>query len=159
MLWLATGENFALRPRPLPFGRAIELLDQIPQGLKTVHEAGLIHRDVKPENVLISASGNAPLCDFGIAKLPDEEHTQMGWGMGSRNYMSPEQRESAKHVQATSDVYSVGTLAYRIITGTLPRDGRPRITFVPGMSETLSDLIMDSIQFEPKDRPHKAVSF
>lgn len=149
----------ALRPRPLPLGRANEILDQVLQALKAVHAAGMVHRDIKPANILFSANGNVQLCDFGIAKLPDNDRSQTGVGMGSRNYMSPEQRESAKHVEASSDIYSIAVVAYRMITGTLPQGGKPPIAFVPGMGEPLSDLIMQALEFDADDRPRDGGDF
>ncbi|ALZ76737.1 serine/threonine-protein kinase [Rheinheimera sp. F8] len=110
----------ALRPRKLGLTRTLQVIDQLLQALSDVHAAGLVHRDIKPANVLVAQDGDIRLTDFGVAKLPDTEHSQTGLALGSRNYMSPEQRESAKQVDARSDIYSVGVLMYRLISGTLP---------------------------------------
>ncbi len=147
-------------PRKLPIARALEVLQQTTQALRAVHRAGLVHRDVKPANILLDKSGQVQLCDFGIAKLPDTEHSQSGVGMGSRNYMSPEQRESAKHVTASSDIYSLGVIAYRIVTGTLPvgHFDLP-IALSPNIGQGLNDLILKSLSFEAKKRPKDAQAF
>ncbi len=149
-----------LFPRKLPLARALEVLEQTAKALRAVHRAGLVHRDVKPANILLDKTGQVQLCDFGIAKLPDTEHSQSGVGMGSRNYMSPEQRESAKHVKGSSDIYSLGVIAYRMITGVLPQ-GRfdDPIALSPGIGEGLNDLILQCIEFEPEKRPHDASLF
>jgi len=147
------------RPRPLPQARASLILKQLLIALKAVHQVNLVHRDIKPANILFDQKGDVQLCDFGIAKLPDTDHSQTSSGiaMGSRNYMAPEQRESAKHVDATADVYSFGVLAYRLYTGSLPvgRFDDP-IKLLPAMGETLNTLIIDCLAQKRESRPRDA---
>mgnify|MGYP000226271001 CR=1 FL=1 len=149
-----------LYPRKLPLARALKILEQTALALKSVHQAGLIHCDIKPANILLDKAGNVQVCDFGIAKLPDYEQIQCSVGMGRRNYMSPEQRESAKHVKTCSDIYSLGVVAYRILTGSLPQ-GRfdDPIAFTPNMGAGLNKLILQCIDFEPTKRPGDAGAF
>jgi len=151
-------------PRSLPVTQALDILKQTLEGLKTVHEAGLVHRDIKPANLLIETKGqlhNVVLCDFGIAKMPEGEHSKTGVGMGSPNYVSPEQRESAKHVDARSDVFSVGVLAYRMLTGSVPMvTGLQSIKqFIPAINDELNDLVMNAIDFNTAKRPANAGEF
>ena len=141
------------KPRRLPLTQCWLYLEQLLIALKDVHKAGLIHRDIKPANLLFDEHGAVKLCDFGIAKVPDSEHSYSGIGMGSRNYMAPEQRQSAKHVDARSDIYSAGVLAYRMITGTLP-EGRyaDPIHYQPGLSKEQNDFVLKSLSQQKHER-------
>ncbi|MGL1889199.1 MAG: bifunctional serine/threonine-protein kinase/formylglycine-generating enzyme family protein [Reichenbachiella sp.] len=141
------------KPRRLPVSQALSILSQLLNALSDVHKAGLVHRDIKPANLLLNEDDEIQLCDFGIAKMPDVQHSQSGIGMGSRNYMAPEQRQSAKHVDARSDIYSVGVLAYRMITGTLPegRFAEPN-TFQPNLSTELNSLILKALEQQKENR-------
>ncbi|MGL1889914.1 MAG: serine/threonine protein kinase, partial [Reichenbachiella sp.] len=141
------------KPRPIPVSQALVHLSQLLNALSDVHKAGLVHRDIKPANLLLNEDNDIQLCDFGIAKMPDVQHSQSGIGMGSRNYMAPEQRQSAKHVDARSDIYSVGVLAYRMITGTLPegRFAEPNI-FQPNLAQSLNDLILKALEQKKENR-------
>ncbi len=145
------------QPKQLPLQRCLHILLQILTALDTVHKSGLVHRDIKPANILLDLNGDVQICDFGIAKLPDAEHSQSGVGMGSRNYMSPEQRESAKHVGPGSDLYSVGILAYRMLTGYLP--GIPFKSAkhcIPALPDGIDQLISLAISQNEEDRPRSA---
>ncbi|MGL1889191.1 MAG: protein kinase [Reichenbachiella sp.] len=141
------------KPKRLPVTQALTYLAQLLNALSDVHKAGLVHRDIKPANLLLNEDNEVQLCDFGIAKMPDVQHSQSGIGMGSRNYMAPEQRQSAKHVDARSDIYSVGVLAYRMITGTLPegRFAEPN-TFQPNLSAALNDVILKALAQQKENR-------
>lgn len=147
-------------PRRIPVSQAVNYLNQLAQALCAVHENGLVHRDIKPANILINKHNQVQLCDFGIAKLPMSEHSQTGFGMGSKNYMSPEQQESAKHVKPTSDIYGLGVLAYRMITGQLPigRYHDP-IDYAPEMGQVLNDLIVQCISPIESQRPANGATF
>ncbi|MDB4786589.1 serine/threonine protein kinase, partial [Planctomycetaceae bacterium] len=80
--------------------------------LKVAHDLNLIHRDIKPDNILVTKSGMVKVADFGLAKALDEEDvsmTQSGTGLGTPLYMAPEQARNAKHVDHRTDIYALGT--------------------------------------------------
>ena len=112
------------RNGPLPARRAIELALQVADALAFAHQAGLVHRDVKPQNVLVTEDGEAKVTDFGIARSLDVEHgvTQTGTVLGTSNYLSPEQARGQTITPAT-DVYSLGVVLFELLTGEVPFPG------------------------------------
>jgi serine/threonine-protein kinase len=112
------------RTGPLPARRAIELTLQVADALAFAHQAGLVHRDVKPQNVLVTDDGEAKVTDFGIARSLDVEHgvTQTGTVLGTSNYLSPEQARGHAVTPAT-DVYSLGVVLFELLTGDVPFPG------------------------------------
>ncbi|WP_376696535.1 SUMF1/EgtB/PvdO family nonheme iron enzyme [Wenzhouxiangella sp. EGI_FJ10305] len=146
------------RPRALPMEHALEILEQVLRGLAAAHSRGLIHRDIKPSNIMLTEDDDVRIVDFGIAKAPDGQHSTVSHlGLGSRNYMAPEQRESAKHVDARADVYSVGRLAYRMLTGRLPvgRFADPNVA-VPEIGKAMNDVILAALEEDREKRPEDA---
>ncbi len=111
--------------RPMP-EVAVMIVCEILKALRVAHEMGVIHRDVKPDNILIGQQGRPKLSDFGIAKVLNEVGmTTTGSLVGSPNYMSPEQADGL-HTDHRTDLYSAGIVLYRLVTGTLPfRGGTP----------------------------------
>jgi len=102
---------------------ALDLVAQVLEGLADAHEIGIVHRDVKPSNVLLGADGrSAYLCDFGIATSPGGEVTRTGVQVGSIGYMAPERHTAASSgdVGVTADVYAVGCVLWQLLTGTQP---------------------------------------
>ena len=141
-------------PRALPLEQCLTLLHQVLQGMKAAHAHGLVHRDIKPSNILLSDAGAVRIADFGIAKAPDGSQTTVSQlGMGSRNYMAPEQRESARHVDGRADIYSIGVLAYRMLTGKLPtgRYADPEVT-VPQLGKALNGVILKALSEDKETR-------
>jgi serine/threonine-protein kinase len=118
-----------LRERgPMPPHAAAAVLRPVLGGLATAHRAGLVHRDVKPENVLISDAGEVKLVDFGLVRAVAEAGiTSTSVILGTAAYLSPEQ-VSTGAADARSDVYAVGVLAYELITGTTPFTGDNPLT-------------------------------
>src|SRR6185369_12365501 len=112
---------------PLPPGEAVRLGRQIAEGLAAAHGAGLIHRDLKAENVIITPSGQAKILDFGLARPVsprDEESTLTEHGalLGTCHAMSPEQAGGGE-VDHRSDLFSLGSLLYQMLTGRAPFRG------------------------------------
>src|SRR5207244_7169401 len=106
---------------------ALEIAIEVARGLAFAHEQGLIHRDVKPQNVLLNGDGRAKVTDFGIARTLDVDGmTQTGTVLGTSNYIAPEQA-SGQPVDAHTDVYSLGVVLFELLTGRVPFPGE---TFV-----------------------------
>ncbi|HEX2044783.1 MAG TPA: protein kinase [Gaiellaceae bacterium] len=119
-----TLKDLVAREGPLPVDRALSLAHQVARALAFAHDAGIVHRDVKPQNVLVDADGAAKVMDFGIARSldPDDELTQTGTLLGTSDYISPEQASGAR-VDERSDQYSLGVLLYELLTGEVPYPG------------------------------------
>jgi eukaryotic-like serine/threonine-protein kinase len=121
------GENLKQlvgRTGPLPVERALELAIEIAHGLTFAHQMGFVHRDVKPQNVLLNGKGEAKVTDFGIARPLEakEGETQTGTVLGTCDYISPEQAQG-RHIDERTDVYSLGIVLYELLTGEVPFTG------------------------------------
>ncbi len=113
-------KEYITRSAPLPLGKAVSVAVQILAGLEYAHRSGLIHRDIKPQNVLISPDGTVKVTDFGIAKsVSDLGLTEAGLALGTAHYFSPEQAKGER-VVPQSDLYAVGVTLYEMLTGRLP---------------------------------------
>jgi serine/threonine-protein kinase len=122
-----SGENLKQvieREGPLPVERSLELGVQIARGLAFAHANGYVHRDVKPQNVLLNGDGQAKVTDFGIARSLDVKHgvTQTGTVLGTSDYIAPEQAQG-RPVDEHTDVYSLGIVLYELLTGAVPFSG------------------------------------
>ncbi len=168
------GENLAVAVRQGPFEpvRALKVLRDIAEGLAEIHAKGIVHRDLKLDNVLLaSAAGGerARLLDFGIARLAEAEErgqamTQAGIVLGTPEYISPEQA-TGQRLDVRSDVYAFGILAYRLLSGHHPFPGptardfllqhisaEPPQLMVPGFPR-LEKLVMSCLAKQPAARP------
>jgi serine/threonine-protein kinase len=120
------GENLkehVVRKGRLDVSEALEIADEVARGLAFAHGQGLIHRDVKPQNVLLNGDGRAKVTDFGIARTLDVDGmTQTGTILGTSNYIAPEQA-SGQPVDAHSDVYALGAVLYELLAGEVPFPG------------------------------------
>ncbi len=157
----------------LPFERALKFSRQLCAALEAAHHEGVVHRDLKPQNVLIDASDNVYITDFGLAKSLESAVTQMtrtGQILGTPRYMSPEQVEAAE-VDHRSDIYSLGLILYEMFTGSLPFRGdsamqlmyqrvteRPKDprTIVPDMPGGVASVILKCLEKSPADRYQSA---
>ncbi len=142
----------------MPAALACSVLTQVASGLGAAHAAGVIHRDVKPHNVLISDVGDCKLTDFGIARVPDPEGgeamTRTGSTMGTIGYMAPEQRSDAKQVDARADIYSLGAMLYKLLTGSIVSDlflVEHEPSLLEEIPEPLHELIIKAC-FHDRDR-------
>lgn len=162
-----------LRERgPLPTAEALALVEQVCAALVAAHSQGLIHRDVKPQNVLLDRQGIAKLADFGIVHMADEaDMTTTGTVLGTADYIAPEQARGEPLTPA-SDLYSTGVMLYELLTGRLPFTGRtplavatqhasapvtPPRRFAPGMSPYAEAVVLRALRKEPERRYQSAV--
>jgi beta-lactam-binding protein with PASTA domain len=106
---------------------AIDIVIQILQAARFAHRRGVIHRDLKPHNVILDEEGRAKVTDFGIARAGASDMTLTGSIMGTAQYLSPEQAQGHA-VSAASDIYAVGIVLYELLTGTVPFDGETAVT-------------------------------
>src|SRR5688500_4348839 len=107
---------------PAPVHVAIDYARKILDALRFSHRNGIVHRDIKPHNVIVDAEGRVKVTDFGIARAGTSQMTEVGSIIGTAQYLSPEQARGAP-VDQTSDLYSVGIVLYELLTGTVPFSG------------------------------------
>src|SRR5881227_1456897 len=107
---------------PAPIARSIEYTRQILAALAHAHQAGIVHRDIKPHNVVVNGDGRLKVTDFGIARSGASQMTEVGSIIGTAQYLSPEQARGAD-TDATSDIYSMGIVLYELLTGRVPFSG------------------------------------
>lgn len=109
----------------LTVGDALHVTLRCAEVLRFAHQQNLIHRDIKPDNILLTRSGKVKVADFGLAKALDDDlsMTASGTGLGTPFYMAPEQARNAKHVDRRSDIYALGVTLYHFVTGQLPFKG------------------------------------
>ncbi|MEO7318997.1 MAG: serine/threonine-protein kinase [Chthoniobacteraceae bacterium] len=140
----------------LPLAQALVWARDIAEGLRAAHEAGIVHRDVKPENVLIDGHGRARVGDFGMAFSTAAEvarFTQTGTALGTVGYMAPEQLRG-EAVDARTDVFSFGVLLYEMLTGRLPQGSFSRARELRReVPEALDAFVLTALRPEPARRP------
>lgn len=121
-------KDFIRRVGQLPIGKAISIAKQLCEGLEEAHRLGVVHRDLKPRNIMIDREGNVRIMDFGIARsLQAKGITGSGMMIGTPEYMSPEQVEG-KETDQRSDIYSLGIIMYEMVTGRVPFEGDTALT-------------------------------
>lgn len=113
--------NFIERNGRLTVQQTQKIANQLLDGLQAIHEAGLLHRDLKPDNIYITRLGEVRILDFGLVKLLDASTlTATGTAMGTYAYMAPEQLQDSKHVDFRADLYSIGAIIFHMVTGRIP---------------------------------------
>jgi serine/threonine-protein kinase len=151
----------------LGLDQSVRLAAELGRGLDALHKHGILHRDVKPSNVLLSGDGTAALADFGLARASDSTQiTHDGQLVGTPHYLAPELIEGAEATRA-SDVYALGCLLYECVAGKPPFTGRPtEIGFAhlteappdpregrPGLSAELALALLAALEKDPQARP------
>ena len=140
----------------LPVARALKWAREIAEGLRAAHSVGVVHRDVKPDNVLIDETGAARVSDFGMAfsPLPDAlRFTQTGMTAGTPGYMAPELWRGAG-AEIRSDVFSFGVTLYEMLTGRLPQGNFPPVKKLrPDTPDSVDRIILGAMQPDPARRP------
>jgi len=151
----------------------ISIVRQILEAAAFAHRHGIVHRDFKPQNVIVNAEGKATVTDFGIARAGVSEITQTGSVMGTAHYLSPEQAQGLE-VTASSDLYSIGVLLYECLTGKVPFEGDSAVTVAlkqvsqvaprpssvnPEVSPALDAVVMRALEKDPARRFRDAEAF
>jgi serine/threonine-protein kinase len=138
----------------LPVDQVIDVVAQVAQGLAYAHEHGIIHRDVKPSNIMVGRDGHVKITDFGIARMASAAvRTQTGMVLGSPKYMSPEQ-VMGKLTDQRSDIFSLGVMLYEMLTGHLPFTGEnvnaimyQTLNAIPQPPSALNAVVPDMLNF------------
>jgi serine/threonine-protein kinase len=152
---------------PLAVERATEITSDLASALASAHAHEIVHRDVKPSNVLLSSEGGVKLVDMGIARLLSAEALTLTMTtLGTARYMSPEQARGER-LDGRSDIYSLGCVLFEMVTGRTPFDGNPvalsyahsttpapRVrSYNPALSPAIDDLVAAMLEKDPGDRP------
>jgi eukaryotic-like serine/threonine-protein kinase len=158
---------------PLDPDRATDITIQVLRAERFAHKRGIVHRDIKPHNVIVDDEGNAKVTDFGIARAGTSDMTETGSILGTAQYLSPEQAQGHP-VSARSDLYSTGILLYECLTGRVPFDGDSPVTIAlkqvseepippaelnPAVSPELEDVVLHAMAKDPAWRFASADEF
>ena len=146
---------------------------QLLAAVEFAHRSGIVHRDIKPQNVMLDRGGTVKVMDFGIARAGDSGMTEAGSILGTAQYLAPEQAKGHP-VDERSDLYSVGVVLYEMLTGTVPFKGDSAVTvalkhvnevprepseLVPGMPYALNQIVLKAMAKDPADRYQSAAEF
>lgn len=163
--------NILERERVLPAAQVMDIVAQTASALHAAHGAGLVHRDIKPGNLLITPDGRVKITDFGIARIADQVPlTATGQVMGTVQYLSPEQA-SGQAASPATDIYSLGIVAYECLAGRRPFTGESQVAIAMAhindeppplpvtVPEPVRNLVFNALQKEPSARPATAEAF
>jgi beta-lactam-binding protein with PASTA domain/predicted Ser/Thr protein kinase len=168
-----TLKDLVRRQGRLGGSEAVRILLQLLAALEFAHRSGIVHRDVKPQNVMLDRHGNVKVMDFGIARAGDSGITEAGSILGTAQYLAPEQAKGQR-VDERSDLYSVGIVLYEMLTGTVPFKGDSAVTvalkhvnemaaepaqLVPGLPYALNQIVLKAIAKDPDQRYQTADQF
>jgi len=160
-------------PKKFPLDTALRLSEELAEALDHAHGQGVVHRDMKPANVLVTPEGHAKIADFGIAKMNLAHLTIPGRALGTPAYMSPEQLEG-ESVDKRSDLFSLGAILYHMVTGFGPfqgssattvcfkvanRDPLRATTFDPALPIELDSIIARAMAKDPAQRYQRGLEF
>ena len=156
---------------PIPYGRIVDIMQQILSAVALAHQHRIIHRDLKPQNILIDESGTVKITDFGIAvALSETSITQTNSMLGSVHYLSPEQARGSMATNQ-SDIYAIGIILYEMLTGKVPFDGESAVTIalkhfqeeIPSVRlydrhvpQSLENVVLKATAKDPIDRYQSA---
>jgi eukaryotic-like serine/threonine-protein kinase len=151
----------------LPWPRAVSLLSSALDGIEAAHRAGVVHRDLKPDNLLLTEAGTLKVTDFGLARMVGSSRlTRTGISLGTLRYMAPEQIQGGE-VDARTDVYALGTVLYQMLTGCVPFEGEsdysilkaqvedtpvPPSEHVPNLPGWLDRIVLKALEKDPARR-------
>ncbi|MCP4785920.1 MAG: serine/threonine protein kinase [Fuerstiella sp.] len=162
-------QNWLDKLKQFSIGDAVHIAMVTAEALKHAHDQNMVHRDVKPDNIMLTSAGVVKVADFGLVKTLDEDValTQNDTGLGTPLYMAPEQAVSAKTVDQRSDIYSLGATLYHMLTGVLPYSGQTAVELImakergvfeaarklrPEIPERLDLMIDKMLAKDPKHR-------
>jgi eukaryotic-like serine/threonine-protein kinase len=158
---------------PAPPEAAVDIVLQILRAARYAHQRGIVHRDIKPHNVMIDEEGRVKVTDFGIARAGASDMTETGSVMGTAQYLSPEQAQG-KPVDARSDLYSIGIVLYEMLTGTVPFDAESPVSVAlkqvseppvpprernPAVPPALDAVVLRALEKDPAARYPNADAF
>ena len=144
-----------------PSDDSLNIVQQVCDALQFAHREGVVHRDVKPENILVDKRGQVKIADFGLAKLldcPSEDFSLTGTRqvMGTPRYMAPEQIEGTKNVDHRADIFSLGVIFYELLTGELPLGRFDPPSKKRGLDARLDEVVLRALEKEPERRYQQA---
>ncbi len=160
----------------IPETEAVQIIALAAQGLHHAHKNGMIHRDIKPDNIMVTKDGQVKLADLGLVKEADNDInlTRTGRGLGTPHFMAPEQFRNAKNADVKCDIYSMGATLYQMVTGELPfksmgpldawmkkinNELLPPRQVVPALSERIDWAILRAMSADPDKRPDSCREF